>query len=67
MCMLHLYDNVFKLQNGQTFLMVACQYGEPVIIEELLTGDIESLDDGKTDVNAVDNVSIHVHEYVMHR
>ena len=45
------------LQDGQTFLMTACQYGEQVIIEELLTQGENELITEKIDVNAVDNVS----------
>ena len=45
------------LQDGQTFLMTACQHGEQVIIEELLTQGENELITEKIDVNAVDNVS----------
>ena len=50
------FVNMYKLQDGQTFLMVACQFGEPVIIEELLSQEENESLSGKTDVNALDNV-----------
>ncbi len=43
-------DKFLFFQDGQTFLMVACQVGDVTIIHELL-------EHPEVDVNAVDNVS----------
>ena len=44
-------DVVCAVQDGQTFLMIACQLGNCHIIQRLL-------DEPEVDVNAVDNVSL---------
>jgi len=41
----------FLVQDGQTFLMIACQLGNHEIVQRLLQ-------EPGTDVNAVDNVSL---------
>ena len=46
-------DVFCALQDGQTFLMIACQLGNCNIIRRLL-------DEPEVDVNAVDNVSLHL-------
>lgn len=44
---------MFYFQNGQTFLMLACELGEINIVRELLDADV--------DPNAVDSVGIPIY------